>query len=118
MLYDVVLATVNVVENTLDADLETVLDRPLFCFLATVSAAVVDFDARSGRVIHVGFRGEATIEPFDEGRTDRLLERYLGRRKSAWDQRFVGLDPDQWGFIRFDPETVVARDQSFVPGLE
>lgn len=142
-------------EDTLPVELDAFLDRPLFCFLATLSAggaprisplwflwedgsvwiiadrertyamrvertpeaalAVVDFDARSGLVQHVGMRGAATLEPFDADRADRLLRRYLGERREAWDEGFRGLGPDRWGVIRFDPETVVARDQSFTP---
>lgn len=146
------------IENTLPIDLEAVLDRPLFCFLAQASpeghprisplwylwedeciwiiadtveksyatrvertpetaAAVVDFEPTSGRVHHVGMRGRSTIEPMDEGRANRLLERYLGPERDGWDDRFVDIDPERWGLIRFEPETVVARDQSFSPSL-
>lgn len=146
------------VENTLPVDLETVLDRPLFCFFGTASpegyprisplwylwedeciwiiadtveksyttrvertpetaAGIVDFEPTAGRVYHVGMRGRSTIEPMDEGRANRLLERYLGPDREKWDARFTSLDSGRWGLIRFDPETVVARDQSFAPSL-
>ncbi|ELZ08293.1 pyridoxamine 5'-phosphate oxidase-related FMN- binding protein [Halovivax asiaticus JCM 14624] len=146
------------VENTLPADLDTVLDRPLFCFFATASpdgyprisplwylwedeciwiiadtieksyttrvertpetaAAIVDFDPTSGRVYHVGMRGRSTIEPLDDARATRLLRRYLGPNREEWDDRFASLDPERWGLIRFEPESVVARDQSFSPSL-
>ncbi|MEE6210374.1 pyridoxamine 5'-phosphate oxidase family protein [Salarchaeum sp. III] len=80
--------------------------------------AIVDFDARSGRVQHVGMRGQTTVEPHDPDRAIRLLERYLGSDLDAWDEsRFP--EPETWGdemvFLRFDPETVVARDQSYAP---
>ncbi|MFC3958040.1 pyridoxamine 5'-phosphate oxidase family protein [Halovivax cerinus] len=148
----------DVVENTLPTDLETVLERPLFCFLGTASpegsprvsplwylwedeciwiiadtveksyttrvarhpetaVAVVDFDPGSGRVHHVGMRGTATIEPLDDVRAERLLRRYLGPDRSEWDDRFASLDSDRWGLLRFEPATVVARDQSFSPSL-
>ena len=148
-----------IVDRTLDEDLESVLDRPLFCFLgqatpeghprlsplwylwedeciwiiadtveksyaarieqtAETATAIVDFDVETGRVHHVGMRGRAEIVPFDEERANRLLERYLGPDRDAWDERFVDIDPDRWGLIRFEPETVVARDQSFVPTLD
>ncbi|SFC36257.1 Pyridoxamine 5'-phosphate oxidase [Halobiforma haloterrestris] len=80
--------------------------------------AVVDFDVATGRVHHVGMRGRADVVPFDEDRAERLLGRYLGPEENEWDPRFRGLDPDRWRFVRFEPGTVVARDQSFVPGLE
>lgn len=145
------------VENTLPVDVETFLDRPLFCFLATTddgsprisplwflwedgavwmiaddrktypsrvrrdpetALAIVDFERSTGRVQHVGMRGRAAVEPLDPARAERLLARYLGPEKDEWDQsRFP--DPHEWGeemvMIRFDPETVVARDQSYAP---
>jgi predicted pyridoxine 5'-phosphate oxidase superfamily flavin-nucleotide-binding protein len=145
------------VENGLDVPIDEFLDRPLFCFLGTVSAAgdprvsplwyrweagaiwivgdtertyldrvrrrpavalaVVDADPRAGRVQHVGLRGRGTVEPFDRELVGRLLARYLGDDRAAWDERFVGLDPDRWRLLRVEPETVVARDQSFEPSL-
>ncbi|EMA32470.1 hypothetical protein [Natronobacterium lacisalsi] len=63
-------------------------------------------------------RGRTDVVPFDEDRAERLLRRYLGADRSEWGPRFRGLDPDRWQFVRFDPGTVVARDQSFVPALE
>lgn len=80
--------------------------------------AIVKFDRATGTVHHVGMRGRATVEPHDPARAERLLSRYLGPNKEEWDEPFFG-DPYEWGdemvMIRFDPETVVARDQSYVP---
>jgi nitroimidazol reductase NimA-like FMN-containing flavoprotein (pyridoxamine 5'-phosphate oxidase superfamily) len=82
--------------------------------------AIVDFDRTTGAVHHVGMRGQATVEPHDPARAERLLSRYLGHDKDEWDKPFFG-DPYEWGdemvMIRFDPETVVARDQSYSPSL-
>jgi hypothetical protein len=76
---------------------------------------IVDFDRERGLVHHVGMRGRASIEPFDRDRATRLLRRYLGERIEAWDRRFRDTpeDPDNV-LIRFDPDTIVARDQSYV----
>ena len=76
---------------------------------------IVDFDRTSGRVQHVGFRGRATIEPFDAKRARRLLSRYLGEEESAWDQRFLQTlqGGDRELLVRFVPETAVARDVSY-----
>lgn len=83
------------------------------------AVAVVDFDPVVGRVQHVGMRGSATLEPFDEARANRLFRRYLGDDDSAWDERFTGpWDERRWRFIRFEPETVVARDQSYEGRLD
>jgi hypothetical protein len=75
--------------------------------------AVVDFSPATGRVEHVGMRGAATLEPYDEARADRLFRNYLGEAPSEWPEMFVGFDTDGYRLIRFDPETVVARDQSY-----
>lgn len=80
--------------------------------------AVVDSDVRAGTVRHVGMRGRTEVVPFDPERADRLLGRYLGDDPDAWDERFVDLPSDRWRLLRFDPETVVARDQSFVPSRD
>lgn len=147
------------VENSLDADLEAFLERPRFCFLGTAThegaprvsplwylwedghvwiiadtveksyparvearpetaVAIVDYDAASGRVQHVGLRGTAAVVDFDRTRAERLLERYLGPRKDDWDRRFTALDPERWELVRIDPRTAVARDQSFAPSLD
>jgi hypothetical protein len=67
-----------------------------------------------GIVHHVGMRGRASVEPFDPDRATRLLRRYLGEPVEAWGRRFRETleDPDNI-LIRFSPETVVARDQSY-----
>lgn len=79
--------------------------------------AIVDFQPQTGLVQHVGMRGRATIEPFDGDRASRLLRKYLGEVKEQWNQeRFAGPWDERWRFIRFTPETVVARDQSYEAG--
>jgi hypothetical protein len=73
---------------------------------------IVDLDHTTGKVLHAGFRGSGTVEPFDKGIATRLLKRYLGSEEENWDPRFQDLG-DSNVFIRFVPETVVVRDQSF-----
>src|SRR5262245_49688121 len=78
---------------------------------------IVDFDRKDGRVHHVGMRGRARLLTFDKERAKRLLRCYLGPQEDHWDaERFIETldDPDNV-FIRFEPETVVARDQSYRP---
>lgn len=75
--------------------------------------AIVDFEPARGRVEHVGMRGNATLVSYDEGRADRLRRKYLGEPKRRWPARFTDLDAENYRLIRFDPETVVARDQSY-----
>jgi hypothetical protein len=78
---------------------------------------IVDFDRVCGLVQHAGFRGRATIEPFDKSRAKRLLKKYLGEREENWDaQRFIEpLDDPDNVLIRFEATTVVVRDQSYHP---
>lgn len=74
---------------------------------------IVQFDATTGLVQHVGFRGQASLEAHDAERMKRLLGRYMGELDN-WDSRFVEiLDDEDYIFIRFEPETVVVRDQSY-----
>jgi hypothetical protein len=146
-----------IVEDHLGADLDDVLQSPLFCFLSQCSddgsrvsplwflweddslwmiaqlpnrsyprrvrdypecaVAIVDFDPHEGRVRHVGMRGDATLEPWDPDRADRLLTKYLGDNERDWDDGFRGLDGENYRLIRFDPETVVARGGTHETGL-
>ena len=75
--------------------------------------AIVDFDSTTGRVEHVGMRGEAVLRPYDEDRAERLFQKYLGEERSEWPEMFVEFDTDDYRLIEFEPETVVARDQSY-----
>ncbi|MCR8848518.1 pyridoxamine 5'-phosphate oxidase family protein [Rossellomorea sp. SC111] len=77
---------------------------------------IVDFDHTTGKVLHAGFRGKATVEPFDKKIATKLLSRYLGSNEENWDPRFQGLGNSNV-LIKFAPETVVVRDQSFVPSI-
>ncbi|WP_179298686.1 pyridoxamine 5'-phosphate oxidase family protein [Evansella halocellulosilytica] len=74
---------------------------------------LVDFDQHTGLFLHAGFRGTATVEPFDKSIANQLLSRYLGAEIEKWDPRFKNLD-DSNVLICFIPETVVVRDQSYV----
>ncbi|HWT01385.1 MAG TPA: pyridoxamine 5'-phosphate oxidase family protein [Pyrinomonadaceae bacterium] len=77
------------------------------------AVGVVDFDAATGLVLHVGFRGRGSLSPHDGERMKRLLGRYMGAEEN-WDSRFVEiLDDADYIFVRFEPETAVVRDQSY-----
>jgi hypothetical protein len=78
------------------------------------AVGIVDFDVAKGRVHHVGLRGFATLEPWDARRADRLLRRYLGQQVDRWDPRFrATVDDEDNSWVRFAPDTVVVRDQSY-----
>ena len=75
---------------------------------------IVNFEVAAGTVQHVGMRGVARLEPHDGERMVRLLTRYMGERQERWDSRFVEiLDDEDYVFVRFTPESVVVRDQSY-----
>jgi hypothetical protein len=66
-------------------------------------------------VQHVGFRGRARLLPHDRERLRRLLSRYLGLKMEDWDGRFIEILGDaDYVFVRFEPETAVVRDQSYL----
>ena len=74
----------------------------------------VDFNVEDGFLQHVGMRGTASVEPLDHDRLYRLLRRYLGEDRSAWNQQFREAVVDQLDLmIRFEPQSVVMRDQSY-----
>ncbi|WP_202410201.1 pyridoxamine 5'-phosphate oxidase family protein [Pontibacillus yanchengensis] len=81
------------------------------------AVGIVDFDVKSGKVLHVGFRGHGTVEPFDAELAKRLLRKYLGINEGSWDERFKHLG-DSNILIKVVPETVVVRDQSFEPSID
>jgi Pyridoxamine 5'-phosphate oxidase len=73
----------------------------------------VEFVLEQGLLLHVGMRGTATIERLDDARLHRLLCRYLGDEKK-WNRAFVQTVIDELDLmVRFTPESVVMRDQSY-----
>lgn len=85
---------------------------------ARCAIGIVDFDRAAGLVEHAGFRGRATIEPFETERARRLLARYLGADEARWDRRFRETLVDSSNvFVQFTADTVVARDISYAAGV-
>ncbi|WP_246516525.1 pyridoxamine 5'-phosphate oxidase family protein [Salicibibacter cibarius] len=70
------------------------------------AVGIVDFDQKSRKVFHAGFRGQGFVEDFDSGIANRLLSRYLGTDDPRLNNSNV--------LIRFMMETVVVRDQSYL----
>ncbi|MRX71846.1 pyridoxamine 5'-phosphate oxidase family protein [Bacillus lacus] len=52
------------------------------------AVGIVEFDPSTGKVLHVGFRGKATLEPFNFDLAKRLFAKYLGSEEKEWDPRF------------------------------
>jgi len=77
---------------------------------------IVDFDLERGFLQHLGMRGAATVQATNADRLERFLARYIGP-KTSWNPRFKEQVIDRQDvMVRFVPETVVARDQSYFRG--
>lgn len=83
------------------------------------AVSIVDYNAGTGLVEHVGMRGRASVRPFEAERARTLLRRYLGQNEALWDTRFRNtlIDPENV-LIAFTPETVVVRDVSYTIGSD
>ena len=79
---------------------------------------IVDWDATTGLSHHVGMRGRAEVLPFELARASSAFRRYLGPDEGDWDPRFdYSVIGEEAGptMVRFTPQTVVVRDQSYKP---
>jgi hypothetical protein len=78
---------------------------------------IVDWEPSTGRSHHVGMRGRAEVLPFDVPMARTIFRRYFGPDERDWDSRFDDVFTPGNGLemVRFTPETVVVRDQSYRP---
>ena len=79
---------------------------------------IVDWDPATGLSHHVGMRGTAEVLPYDRATARTLFRRYFGPDEADWDPRFdytASGDESGLTLVRFTPETVVVRDQSYKP---
>jgi hypothetical protein len=76
---------------------------------------IVDWDPATGRSQHVGLRGRAEVLAFDPAVARTIFRKYFGPDEDRWDPRFREDIDGETGvpLIRFAPETVVMRDQSY-----
>jgi hypothetical protein len=81
------------------------------------AVGIVDWDPATGRSQHVGLRGWAEVLPFDAARARAVFRKYFGPDEENWDRRFDDVFTGELGLemVRFVPETVVMRDQSYQP---
>ncbi len=89
------------------------LDRDARCALG-----IVDWDLVTGLSHHVGMRGKAEVLPFDGAMVKTIFRRYFGPDEADWDSRFDDATTGEEAgvrMVRFSPETVVIRDQSYKP---
>jgi len=78
---------------------------------------IVDFRPSTGLVHHVGMRGSAVVLPFDKSIVCAVYRKYLGSDQEKWDKRFESswTGEEEMRLVRFSPEVVVIRDQSYFP---
>ena len=79
---------------------------------------IVDWDPATGLSHHVGMRGKADVLPFDRAMAKAVFQRYFGPDERDWDPRFddaANSADSDLTMVRFTPETVVVRDQSYTP---
>lgn len=77
------------------------------------AVGIIDFNAHTGLVHHIGFRGKASIEAHNEEIVQQLFAKYMGEKKN-WDPRFTEvIGKHEWKLVKMTPETVVVRDQSY-----
>jgi hypothetical protein len=78
---------------------------------------IVDWKPATGLSHHVGLRGRAEVLPFDSAMARTIFRKYFGRDENTWDPRFREDIVGETGvpLVRFTPETVVMRDQSYKP---
>jgi hypothetical protein len=81
---------------------------------------IVDWDMATGLSQHVGMRGMAAVLPFDCAMARTIFRKYFGPDEADWDRRFDDVftgehDDHDLELVRFTPDTVVIRDQSYKP---
>jgi hypothetical protein len=81
------------------------------------AVGIVDWNLRTGRNHHAGLRGRAEVVPFDAAMAKTIFRKYFGPDESDWDRRFDDVFTEELGLemVRFIPEKVVMRDQSYKP---
>lgn len=77
---------------------------------------IVDFDNEAGILLHLGLRGQATIEPNSIVRFKRLLEKYLGAEKT-WNPWFIEniakIEAAGSRFIKLKPDSFFTANVSY-----
>jgi general stress protein 26 len=77
---------------------------------------IVQFDNESGVLLHLGLRGEASIEPMSPALFHRLLEKYLGNEQN-WNPWFIEniarIEDPEGRLIKLKPQGVFTNNVSF-----
>lgn len=82
-----------------------------------VAIGVIDFDPASGTLHHVGMRGTAEVLPYSPQIARRIVQKYCGPAE-LWPERFDDIRTGECTLpmVRFVPNTIVMRDQSYTVG--
>jgi hypothetical protein len=77
---------------------------------------IVQFDSESGVLLHLGLRGEASIEPMSPALFYRLLKKYLGNEQN-WNPWFIEniakIEDSEGRLIKLKPQGVFTNNVSF-----
>lgn len=78
---------------------------------------IVHYDNEGGILLHLGFRGEATVEPGSPDRFKRLLTKYLGSDEASWNAWFIEniarIDDPAGRMISLAPKSTFTSNVSF-----
>ena len=78
---------------------------------------IVHYQNESGVLLHLGFRGTASIEPSSPDRFRRLLQKYLGPDQMTWNDWFIEniaqIDDPTGRMVRLAPESTFTNNVSY-----
>ncbi|MEM1048379.1 MAG: pyridoxamine 5'-phosphate oxidase family protein [Pseudomonadota bacterium] len=78
---------------------------------------IVHFLNEEGILLHLGLRGEASVEPSSSDRFRRLLAKYLGHDETYWNMWFIDtiarIDDPNGRMIRLVPDSVFTNNGSY-----
>lgn len=78
---------------------------------------IVHYDNKKGILLHLGFRGTATVEASSPDRFRRLLAKYLGNSEASWNNWFIEnvarIDDPDGRMISLIPQSTFTSNASF-----
>ena len=78
---------------------------------------IVHYHNEAGILLHLGFRGNATIEASSTDRFKRLLSKYLGNNEASWNHWFIEniarIDDPDGRMISLAPQSTFTNNVSF-----
>ncbi|NKB53379.1 MAG: pyridoxamine 5'-phosphate oxidase [Rhizobiaceae bacterium] len=84
---------------------------------ARCAVEIVHYDNAEGILLHLGLRGEASVEASSSSRFKRLLSKYLGEDESSWNNWFVEniarIDDPSGRMIKLVPTSIFTNNVSY-----